>query len=400
MGIRWKGISETLEKIICSKTAAVLYFIVFILIFAENIWLGLMEDECYPALVIINFIFALLFIVAGIKTGIKSRLGKVEDKSDGEFNKEYYRIITAELTGCLLYAVFATAVLILGSPGGGGDSFIKNLLMYHMEWIVFLIYIVPVFGSLFTVYIESDRYRQNRLKKKELEAVMEKGKTESIRAELLTNVAHDLKTPLTAIIGYLALMEKEELSPVMKDYVKAVSEKSMRLKDMIEKVFEISKASSKNAELKMETLDMNRLAAQVTADVSDTYRDKEIPFKLELSKEKADFTGDSIYAYQIVQNLIVNAVKYSMEGTRIFVKTYVKESGVFLQIINVSSYPIEGDADGLKERFVCGDKSRSTEGNGLGLAIVDAYVKALGGSFTIEVMGDTFKASVGFRRGS
>jgi signal transduction histidine kinase len=191
-------------------------------------------------------------------------------------------------------------------------------------------------------------------------------------------------------------MEKEELSPVMRDYVKALSEKSLLLKEMIDKVFEISKASSGNAELELVTLDMNKLVTQVQGDVCDTYSDKEIPFQTELSQEKTDFTGDSMCVYRIVQNLLVNAVKYSLEGTRIFVKTYIKDAKVFLQVINVSSYPIEGNANDFKEKFVRGDKSRSTEGNGLGLAIVDAYVQALGGSFTIEVMGDTFQATVSF----
>ena len=400
MDTRWKNLKEIIKKIMINKTASVIYFVVFILLLAGNIWLGLCEYEYYPALVIINFIFALLWIVTGIKIGMHNRLSKVENGSDEEFNTVYYKIIITELIGCILYIVFATAVLLLGHPYGDTDSFVNNLLMYNMEWIVFLIYIVPVFGSLFTVYIEGDRYRGRRLQQKEFETGLEKGKTENFRAELLTNVTHDLKTPLTAIIGYLALMEMEELSPVMQDYVKAVSEKSLLLKEMIEKVFEISKASSGNAELEMVSLDMNKLVMQVISDVSDTCNDKEIPFKIELSEEKTDFTGDSMYVYRIVQNLLVNAIKYSMAGTRIFVKTYVKESRVFLQIINVSSYPIEGDANDFKEKFVRGDKSRSTEGNGLGLAIVDAYVQAMGGNFTIEVMGDTFQVTVDFNHDS
>jgi signal transduction histidine kinase len=389
---KWKNLKELLTN----KTAQNVYFTLSLLLFVGNLWLGPGNGKCFPALVILNFIFALLWVITGIQAAIHSRMSKVENAGDEEFHKAYYKIMIAELAGCLIYSIGVTAVLNFGRLGGNEDSFLTTLLMYHMGWIVFLIYLVPVFGSLLTVYIESDRYRGKRLLQKEHEAVLEIGKTQNFRTELLTNVTHDLKTPLTAIIGYLALMEKEELSPVMRDYVKAVSEKSLLLKEMIDKVFEISKASSGNAELELVSLDMNKLVTQVQDDVSDTYSDKKIPFQTELSQEKTDFTGDSMCVYRIVQNLLVNAVKYSLEGTRIFVKTYTKNAKVFLQVINVSNYPIEGNANDFKEKFVRGDKSRSTEGNGLGLAIVDAYVQALGGSFTIEIMGDTFQATVSF----
>ena len=243
--------------------------------------------------------------------------------------------------------------------------------------------------------VEFDKERGKRAHLFEVEAIREKAKAESLRADLLTNVAHDLKTPLTATIGYLALMEKEELSPKMKDYVQICMQKSELLKEMIEKVSELSKASSGNAELSMERLDLSRLVRQVAADVCDTYRPKKRDFKYELAEELF-FQGDSIYAYTIAQNLLVNAVKYSMENTRIFVKTYAENGHIFLEVINVSAEPIDVESDKLKERFVRGDASRSTEGNGLGLAIVDTYTHALGGEFHIEIVGDTFRAKLQF----
>jgi signal transduction histidine kinase len=135
---------------------------------------------------------------------------------------------------------------------------------------------------------------------------------------------------------------------------------------------------------------------QVLDDVSDSYQEQQVNFKMELSGENTLFLGDSMFVYRIVQNLLVNAIKYSMDGTRIFIKTFVQDKKIFLQVLNTTKYPIEVDANDLKEKFVRGDKSRSTEGNGLGLAIVDAYVQALGGNFTIDVIGDTFKASIAF----
>ena len=222
--------------------------------------------------------------------------------------------------------------------------------------------------------MECDKERGRRAYLFEVEAIREKARAESLRVDLLTNVAHDLKTPLTAMVGYLALMEKEELSPEMKDYVQICMQKSELLKEMIEKVSELSKASSGNAELSMEKLDLSRLVRQVAADVCDTYSSEKRDFKYELADDLF-FKGDSVYAYTIVQNLFVNAVKYSMEHTRIFVKTYADNGQIVLEVINVSAEPIDVEADKLKERFVRGDASRSTEGNGLGLR--GSYIKSV-----------------------
>ena len=138
---------------------------------------------------------------------------------------------------------------------------------------------------------------------------------------------------------------------------------------------------------------------QLVSDIEDTYLDKKIPFQVNLSEEELFFMGDDIYAYRIVQNLLDNAVKYSLDGTRIFVKTYKKEGKVYLEIINVSAYPLDSEEDELKGKFVRGDKSRNTEGNGLGLAIVDAYTHALGGDFRIDIVGDTFRTVCDFGTG-
>ena len=227
----------------------------------------------------------------------------------------------------------------------------------------------------------------------------EQNKANQLSVELLTNVTHDLKTPLTAIIGYLALMEKEELTPVLSDYLKVVIQKSELLKEMIDKILELSKASSGKAELDMKRLNLNKLVLQLVSDIEDTYLDKKIPFQVNLSEEELFFMGDDIYAYRIVQNLLDNAVKYSLDGTRIFVKTYKKEGKVYLEIINVSAYPLDSEEDELKGKFVRGDKSRNTEGNGLGLAIVDAYTHALGGDFRIDIVGDTFRTVCDFGTG-
>ena len=182
----------------------------------------------------------------------------------------------------------------------------------------------------------------------------------------------------------------------MQDYVRTVTGKAEILKEMIEKILEISKASSGGATLTPEKLDLNKLVGQTLADVTETYRDRTLLFRTELTQEEVSFVGDNNYAYRILQNLLVNAVKYSLEGTRIFVKTARRADRAVLEIINTSAYPIEEDAANLKEKFVRGDRSRSTEGSGLGLAIVESYTRAMGGDFRIDVIGDTFRAVVEF----
>ncbi len=293
----------------------------------------------------------------------------------------------------LVYALIATIILNMRQYDNGWlYRYKESLILYHMSWIIYCLYLIP----LLCIPCAFSIMMMQKYTHRALEISAESSyRSESMKIDLLTNVAHDLKTPLTSIIGYLALMDKEELSPVMKDYVTAAANKSEVLKTMIEKVFDLSKASSGNANIKLETLSLNMLVEQVMADINDGGEPKKV-FKLELAEGDTNFCADNVYAYRIVQNLITNAVKYSLDGTRIFVRTYTDSANVYFEIINVSNYPLDIDTDVIKERFVRGDKSRSTEGNGLGLAIVETYTTVLKGRFNIYVAGDTFKAVVDF----
>lgn len=179
-------------------------------------------------------------------------------------------------------------------------------------------------------------------------------------------------------------------------YLEVLTHKTELLKNMIDNVFDLAKVSSGNASLQPERLELNCLVEQIMADMQDAIREKERVFKVELAEENTEFTADSSYMYRIMQNLFGNAVKYAMDGTRIFVKTYAEGNKTGFEIMNVSSYPLDFDTERIKERFVRGDESRSTEGNGLGLAIVETYTNALGGKFNISIEGDLFKASVEF----
>ncbi len=235
------------------------------------------------------------------------------------------------------------------------------------------------------------------IEKKSLEKA---AKSEQLKVDLISNVSHDLKTPLTSMVGYLELLKKEELSPVSRDYVDVISDKADKLKTMIESLFSLAKASSGNISLKMESVELNMLLEQLMADMDDKIRSSGLELVVSLTDEDTHFTTDNIHMYRICQNLLENALKYSALGTRVFIKTHIKKmpSGnkICLEITNTAGYHMDFDKEEIVERFARGDKARTTDGNGLGLAIVSTYAAALGGSFDIRIDCDQFKTSLEF----
>ncbi len=237
-----------------------------------------------------------------------------------------------------------------------------------------------------------------QINQQNLEAAL---RSEQMKVDLISNVSHDLKTPLTSMVGYLELMKKEELSDVLEDYVEVIFRKAQKLKEMIDSLFDLAKTSSGNVELKMESMEMNRLIEEVYADMEDRIQKSGRELVVSLTKENNSFIADSSYMYRICQNLLENALKYSQEYTRIFLKTSViageeDAKKVRFEITNTAGYRMEFTKEQVVERFVRGDESRTTEGNGLGLAIVNTYTTALGGSFEVNIDCDQFKATIEF----
>lgn len=229
-------------------------------------------------------------------------------------------------------------------------------------------------------------------------------RSDQLRVDLITNVSHDLKTPLTSMVGYIELIKKEELSDVVRDYIDVISARAEKLKEMINSLFSLAKASSGNVELHMEKIELNRLVDQTLADMDDQIKESGLQFVKQLTQENTELISDNAYFYRICQNLTENALKYSAKGTRVFVKTYVRhsrpdtlssgENRLCLEITNTAGYYMDFTKDDIVERFARGDKARSSEGNGLGLAIVSTYAKALGGEFDIQIDCDQFRARV------
>ena len=229
-------------------------------------------------------------------------------------------------------------------------------------------------------------------------AVEKEVKSQRMRTELVTNVSHDLKTPLTAIITYVNLLKEEKDEEKRKEYVEVLDKKSLRLKALIEDLFEISKASSQNVSLQIVDVDVVNLFKQVKLELEDKFEKAGLDFRCAYPEEKLICPLDSQKTYRIFENLLINVSKYTLEGTRVYVKIFTEEEGrtAVIQVLNVSAEEISVKASDLTERFVRGDASRNTEGSGLGLAIAKSFTELQKGNFQIKIEGDLFKAEVRF----
>lgn len=229
-------------------------------------------------------------------------------------------------------------------------------------------------------------------------AVEKEVQSQRMRTELVTNVSHDLKTPLTAIITYVNLLKEEKDEEKRKEYVEILDGKSLRLKVLIEDLFEISKASSQNVTLQIMDVDVANLFKQVKLELEKKFEEAGLLFRCSYSEEKLICGLDSQKTYRIFENLLINVSKYALTGTRVYVKIYAEEQNAVIQVMNVSAEEITVKASDLTERFVRGDASRNTEGSGLGLAIAKSFTELQKGTFEIHVEGDLFKAEVRFKR--
>lgn len=221
-------------------------------------------------------------------------------------------------------------------------------------------------------------------------------KSEKMKVDLITNVSHDLKTPLTSIIGYIDLLKKEELTEVTRDYVDAMSIKSNKLKEMVQNLFELSKVTSGNAEMMTEQLDLKKLLEQTMADMSDQIERSGKSIRWNAKPTELFIMADGKMLYRVYQNLIENALKYSMEQTRIFLQIEEENGYGVVAIKNIASYEMNFNKEAIVERFQRGDESRTTEGNGLGLAIAKSFTENCNGIFEVILDGDLFKVITKF----
>lgn len=225
-------------------------------------------------------------------------------------------------------------------------------------------------------------------------AVDEEVKNERMKTELVTNVSHDLRTPLTAIITYTDLLKNEKDEEKRKEYIDVLERKSLRLKVLIEDLFEISKAASKNVVMHYMKVDIVDLLKQVGLENDSKMKEANLDFRWKLPEHKLVMWLDSQKTYRIFENLIVNITKYAMPHTRVYIEMNDRENEVHISMKNVSASELNFNTEEITDRFVRGDASRNTEGSGLGLAIAKSFVELQHGSLKISTEADLFKADI------
>ena len=227
-------------------------------------------------------------------------------------------------------------------------------------------------------------------------AVDEQMKSERMKVELIANVSHDIKTPLTSIISYVEILkQEEELPDHVKDYIKILDEKSQRLKNMVQDVFAVSKAASGELPMQMEELDFVKLLSQTMADMEEQIKNSDVTFRTEIPKGPVMIMADGQRLYRVFQNLFQNAIKYSLAGSRVYVTLETEDSLAQASVKNTSSQELDKNRD-FAERFARGDQSRTDGGSGLGLSIAQSFTEACGGGFSWETDADLFVVRVTF----
>ncbi len=226
-------------------------------------------------------------------------------------------------------------------------------------------------------------------------AVDEKMKSERFKAELITNVSHDLKTPLTSIINYVNLLKStDQTDPKAAEYIEVLDRKSLRLKKLTEDLVEASKASTGVLSVVREKIGMSQLIDQALGEWEEKLNDRKLALVTNLPEGETWVYADGRHLWRVIDNLLSNCSKYAMEGTRVYLDLERGKGQVALSVKNVSREPLNVPAERLMERFVRGEESRSTEGSGLGLSIARSLTELQGGSFDLAVDGDLFKAIV------
>lgn len=229
-------------------------------------------------------------------------------------------------------------------------------------------------------------------------AVQERMKSEKMKAELITNVSHDIKTPLTSIINYVDLLKKEDIAnEKANEYINILDNKSQRLKKLTEDLIEASKVSTGNVSLNLEKINIVELIKQAIGEFEDKFQNKNLQIIVNCNENEININADSRYMYRIVENLFSNIYKYALENSRVYIDiSIVDGTNVVIEMKNISKDKLNISADELMQRFVRGDRARNTEGSGLGISIAQNLTELQNGTFELKLDGDLFKVKLTF----
>ena len=349
----------------------------------------------------------IIWLLKKMKSGIKEMRNAIKQNKDFDLTK---KIVTVAIL-CVV-----AEFIVLTMSGSWIEFFVLIILFGIQLW--FLIYFVNKLGYLNEIMKGVHRIKEGEINYKIEEkndiyfsslandinnisqglenSIEQRIKSERMKSELITNVSHDLKTPLTSIINYVELIKKEEnIQPeYLKDYVQVLDKKSKRLKISIEDLFEASKASTGNIELELVRLDLKQLLQQSIGELEDKLEEANLSLRVNLTEEDTYVLADGRRLYRVFENLLCNISKYSLKNTRVYIDVTKEDGKIITTMKNISSYELNFDPDEIMERFKRADESRNTEGSGLGLAIARDLVSLQGGKMSIEIDGDLFKAKV------
>ena len=349
----------------------------------------------------------IIWLLKKMKSGIKEMRNAIKQNKDFDLTK---KIVTVAIL-CVV-----AEFIVLTMSGSWIEFFVLIILFGIQLW--FLIYFVNKLGYLNDIMKGVHRIKDGEINYKIEEkndiyfsslandinnisqglenSIEQRIKSERMKSELITNVSHDLKTPLTSIINYVELIKKEEnIQPeYLKDYVQVLDKKSKRLKILIEDLFEASKASTGNIELELVRLDLKQLLQQSIGELEDKLEEANLSLRVNLTEEDTYVLADGRRLYRVFENLLCNISKYSLKNTRVYIDVTKEDGKIITTMKNISSYELNFDPDEIMERFKRADESRNTEGSGLGLAIARDLVSLQGGKMSIEIDGDLFKAKV------
>jgi len=303
------------------------------------------------------------------------------------------------------WAVCLTLLMILAIPAWHGFA-IFLVCRWAMQWKQMRAVTQEIISGKTDVKIESETFypdlkehaeQLNALGNSIDHAVEERMKSERFKSELITNVSHDLKTPLTSIINYVDLLKKEDIpNPTAREYIEVLDRKSQRLKKLTEDLVEASKASTGALTVNRERLDVVQLIRQAAGEYEEKLAGASLVPVVTLPDAPVYVKADGRHLWRILDNLLSNCAKYAMEGTRVYVDLNTVDGKALITVKSISRHPLNVPAEQLTERFVRGDESRTTEGSGLGLSIARSLAQLQKGTFWLDIDGDLFKANVAF----
>jgi len=326
-----------------------------------------------------------------------------------------FKVISIFIFTCLF--CMSVAVFILGISGSSTEIVLISLICILAYIITIPYYVlkkVSVFNNIFegseeivkgnlnyeiktkgAGHLSRLANNINNMKEGYKKSLEEQIKSERLKSELITNVSHDLKTPLTSIVNYVDLLKKEDLSKEeIQGYVGILDRKTQRLKVLIEDLFEASKLASGSIKLNIEKVDVAAILRQTLGEFDEKIKASSLKFKVNIPNHKVYAHLDGKKTWRVFENLISNALKYSMPNTRVYIDLVDYNGKITMTIKNISSYEMNFNVEEIFERFKRGDASRNTEGSGLGLAIAKSILELQGGKLNIEIDGDLFKAIV------